>query len=169
MLVIRLIRTGKKNTPSFRIVLTEKTAAPQSGKFLEILGFYRPVHKEVGLKAERIKYWLSQGAQVSETVHNLLVDQGLLKGPKIKKRIKPKKKTEEATSGEETETQETSDSKEGTPQEEKEETGTEAKNETGETKETKETQEEKKEDEKKEEGKEDEDKKEENKTEEKEN
>lgn len=92
MLIIRLIRTGKKNAPSFRIVLTEKTAPPKSGRFLEILGNYNPRLKEINLKKERIKYWLSQGVQTSQTVHNLLVNAGVIKGPKIKKKIKVRKK-----------------------------------------------------------------------------
>ncbi|MBL7155199.1 MAG: 30S ribosomal protein S16 [Candidatus Portnoybacteria bacterium] len=94
MLIIRLIRTGKKNAPSFRIVLVEKTAPPKSGKFLEILGSYNPRLKELNLKKERIKYWLSQGVQTSAAVHNLLVNQGIIKGPKIKKKIRIKKKKE---------------------------------------------------------------------------
>ena len=94
MLIIRLIRTGKKNAPSFRIVLVEKTAPPKSGKFLEILGNYNPRLKEVNSKKERIKYWLSQGVQTSATVHNLLVNQGIIKGPKIKKKIRNKQKQE---------------------------------------------------------------------------
>jgi small subunit ribosomal protein S16 len=106
MLTIRLIRTGKKNAPSFRIVLVEKTAPPKSGKFLEILGNYNPRlpakggstsgGKEINLKPERIKYWLSQGVQTSETVHNLLVREGIIKGPKIKKKIRVGKKRKEA-------------------------------------------------------------------------
>jgi small subunit ribosomal protein S16 len=95
MLIIRLIRTGKKNAPSFRIVLIEKTASPKSGKFLEILGNYNPRLKEVNFKKERIKYWLSQGVQISETVHNLLVKGEIIKGPKIKKKIRIKKSRRE--------------------------------------------------------------------------
>ena len=94
MLIIRLIRTGKKNAPSFRIVVVEKTAPPKSGKFLEILGNYNPRLKELNLKKDRIEYWLSQGVQTSAAVHNLLVNQGIIKGPKIKKKIRIKKKKE---------------------------------------------------------------------------
>lgn len=110
MLVIRLLRVGRKNAPSYRVVLTEKTAPPQSGKFLEILGHYNPrltakdsgkgVKKEISLKEERIKYWLSQGVKTSEAVHNLLVSKGIIKGPKIKKKMrlnKKSKKTEAST------------------------------------------------------------------------
>ncbi|MBU1255678.1 30S ribosomal protein S16 [Patescibacteria group bacterium] len=97
MLTIRLIRTGKKNISTFRIVLVEKKAAPKSGKFLEILGNYNPrlstkQGKEINIKEDRIKYWLSQGVQTSETVHNILIEKGIIKGDKIKKNIKIKKK-----------------------------------------------------------------------------
>lgn len=96
MLVIRLIRTGKKNAASFRVVLIEKTAPPKSGKFLEMLGSYNPRLNQIGLNKERIKHWLGQGAQPSETVHNLLVNEGIIKGPKIKKKFKARKKKEAA-------------------------------------------------------------------------
>lgn len=95
MLVIRLIRIGKKNAPSFRVILVEKTAGPQSGKFLEILGDYNPRLKKINLKTERIKYWLSQGAKASATVHNLLIKYGVIKGQKIKKKIKIEKTMDE--------------------------------------------------------------------------
>jgi len=104
MLVIRLTKIGKKNAPSYRVVLIEKTAAPQSGKFLEALGNYNPRlidkktgEKDLSLNEERIKYWLSQGAKASDTVHNLLVKRGIIKGPKIKKKIKAKRAKEEKT------------------------------------------------------------------------
>jgi len=99
MLTIRLIKTGRKNSSSFRVILIENTAAPQSGKFLEILGNYNPHNKEINFKEERIKYWLSQGVKTSETVHNLLVKKGLIEGPKIKRNIKKKKK--KSSSGDE--------------------------------------------------------------------
>ena len=96
MLKIRLARTGKKNAPSFRIVLQESTRKP-TGKFIELLGFYNPRLKQRGLKGERIKYWLEKGARATPTVHNLLVKEGIIKGPKIKvhKRPKQAKKEEE--------------------------------------------------------------------------
>jgi small subunit ribosomal protein S16 len=95
MLRLRLLRAGKKNAPSFRMVLIEKSAPPKSGRFLEILGFYNPRSKEINLKKERILYWLSKGVKASETVHNLLVNQAVIKGPKIKKKIKKGKGTAE--------------------------------------------------------------------------
>ena len=92
MLKIRLQRVGKKNAPSYRVVLAEHTAPPQ-GKFQEILGFYNPRKKEKSFKKERIEHWLSKGAQLSPTVHNLLISEGVLKGIKLKA-WRPKKKKE---------------------------------------------------------------------------
>lgn len=95
MLTIRLQRVGKKNQPAFRLVLTEKTN-PVKGKFQEILGSYNPRLKTKKLEGERIKYWISKGAQVSATAHNLLVNEGLVSGAKVKAwRPKKKEKGEE--------------------------------------------------------------------------
>ena len=92
MLVIRFFRTGKKHQPFFKIVVTDKRNPPKGGRFKEQLGFYNPLTKEKNLKAERIKYWLSVGAQASDTVHNLLVKEGVLKAAKISVHKKSKKK-----------------------------------------------------------------------------
>lgn len=92
MLIIRLTRVGKKNAPSFRVVLTEKQK-PVRGKFIELLGHYNPRLKTRGFKKERILYWLGQGVKCSGTVHNLLVEEKIIQGPKLKvwhpKRKKP--------------------------------------------------------------------------------
>lgn len=72
MLKIRLTRTGRKNDPHFRVVVIDSRRAPKSGAFLEILGHYHPRQKQTVLKQERIAYWQSKGAQISETVDNLL-------------------------------------------------------------------------------------------------
>lgn len=82
MLMLRFQRIGRRNDPAFRIVATEKRSKPKSG-FLEILGSYHPKTKDTQLKNERILYWLSKGAQASETVHNLLVSKGVVQGKKI--------------------------------------------------------------------------------------
>lgn len=92
MLKIRLQRVGKKNSPSYRVVLAEHTAPPQ-GKFQEILGHYNPRKKEKSFKKERIEHWLSKGARLSPTVYNLLVDEKVFEGPKLKA-WRPKKKAE---------------------------------------------------------------------------
>ena len=95
MLVIRLTRIGRKNKAAFRLVLQEKIWSPKS-KALELLGSYNPhlnPPKPV-LKAERIKYWISKGAQPSNTVNNLLINAGVITGAK-KKVVKSVKKIEE--------------------------------------------------------------------------
>ncbi len=92
MLKIRFQRIGRKNDPSFRAVLTDSKNSTKSGKFLEILGTYNPSAKEAkrNLNAERIKYWLGQGAQPSDTMHNFLVHDQVIPGKKIN--VLPKKK-----------------------------------------------------------------------------
>lgn len=104
MLKIRLTRKGKKNSAFFRVVVAEHTA-PIKGKFLENLGFFNPHTKEKSFKADRIKYWIEKGAQCSDSVHNMLVSDGILKGPKRAVRIKQKpveeKKEDEAAKPEE--------------------------------------------------------------------
>ncbi len=69
--------------PSYRIVVVEHTASPKAGKFVEKVGTYNPKSKERVLNAERIKHWISVGAQPSATVHNMLVSLGILKAKKI--------------------------------------------------------------------------------------
>ena len=82
MLVIRMQRVGRRNDPAFRVVLTEKRSKPKSGEH-EILGSYHPKTKETVLKNERILYWMSKGAQVSATVHNLLIAKKVMEGKTI--------------------------------------------------------------------------------------
>lgn len=83
MLKIRMQRTGRINSPSFRIVVVEHTASPKAGKFVEKVGTYNPKTKERTLDLERVKYWMSVGAKPSDTVHNMLVTLGAIKGAKI--------------------------------------------------------------------------------------
>ncbi len=114
MLVIRFSRIGKKNKPYFRIVVTEKKNAPQSGKFLELVGSYDPYQKKAIFKEDRIKHWLSQGAQISDRVYNLLIKNKVIEGSKRPKKILAKKKKQ-------TEAKETQPAEEAKPVEEKEE------------------------------------------------
>lgn len=83
MLAIKFSRKGKRNQPFFRIVVLEKSKDPR-GDFLEDLGFFNPLTKKASLKNERIKYWLSHGAQPTGSVHNFLINQGVIKGEKVK-------------------------------------------------------------------------------------
>ncbi len=89
MLKIRMQRTGRINQPSFRIVVTEHTAGPKAGKYVERVGFYNPRSKERTLVEDRIKYWMSVGAKPSGTVHNMLVSAGVLNAKKVN--VLPKK------------------------------------------------------------------------------
>jgi len=85
MLKIRLMRFGKKKQPSFRLVVSDNKK-DLKGKFIESLGFYNPriFPKEIKLNIERIKYWLSQGVQMSPTVYNILVNKKIISGKKVK-------------------------------------------------------------------------------------
>ncbi|MDP3043641.1 MAG: 30S ribosomal protein S16 [bacterium] len=101
MLTIRLSRIGKKNQPLYRLIISEKTKDPY-GRALEILGSYNPFTKQLQAKNDRIKYWLSKGAQMSPTVNNLLIEKKIIEGKKVtaskpgekKKAAKPGKKDE---------------------------------------------------------------------------
>lgn len=83
MLTIRLTRVGRKNDPSFRVIVIDSKRKVKAGNYLEMLGSYDPRDDRVELKAERIKHWMSQGASVSDTVHNLLVSQKVIDAKKI--------------------------------------------------------------------------------------
>lgn len=89
MLTIRLQRRGRKNDPSFRVLVLDSKRGPKSGSYLELLGNYDARTDHVELKAERIKHWMSKGAQVSDTVHNLLVSNNVVEGKK--RNVLPKK------------------------------------------------------------------------------
>ncbi len=101
MLRIRFLRAGKKNRPFFRIVATDSTNPPQGGRFKEKLGFFDPLKREVKLKSERIKYWISVGAQPSDRVHNLLIKEGIIKGEKVAVHSRSKKQVSEVEKGKE--------------------------------------------------------------------
>ena len=80
MVRIRLRRTGRKKTPTFRIVVADQTS-PRDGRFIEIIGQYIPRQgdKAINLKTDRANYWLDKGAQPSDTVRSLLRRAGVLK------------------------------------------------------------------------------------------
>jgi len=70
---IRMKRVGAKNAPVFRIVVAD-SRSPRDGKFIEELGTYQPLKKNDNVKfdLERAKYWLSKGAQPSDTVASFI-------------------------------------------------------------------------------------------------
>lgn len=81
MLIIRLQRVGRKNDPSFRLVVTDSRKAPKSGAYVEVLGSYNARRKHTALKQDRIKYWLSCGAKMSASARSLLVRNRVLTKP----------------------------------------------------------------------------------------
>jgi len=82
--MIRLQRVGRKHEPVFRLVLTDSKNGPKSGKFLEILGSYDARRGErAEFNIERVKHLMKDGAQLSDTVNNLLVKRKIIIGKKM--------------------------------------------------------------------------------------
>ncbi len=75
---IRLQRTGAKKKPFYRIVVAN-SEAPREGRFLEIVGTYNPLTEPatVTVKEDKIREWLTRGAQVTGTVRNILKREGI--------------------------------------------------------------------------------------------
>ena len=73
MVRIRLRRMGLKGQPSYRIVVTDQRS-PRDGRFLEQIGTYDPMQKPhtIRFTGDRLDYWLSVGAQPSDTVRSLI-------------------------------------------------------------------------------------------------
>ena len=97
---LRLSRGGSKKRPFFRIVAAD-IRAPRDGRYIERLGTYNPMREKddpqrIYLNLERIKYWISVGAQPTDRVKSFLAKEGLVEKkpiPKQTKQDKPKKKT----------------------------------------------------------------------------
>jgi len=79
MVRIRLRRVGAKGQPSYRIVAADKEA-PRDGRFLEILGFYNPRTdpSTIQVKEDRVFDWINKGAQMSDSVQQVLRSSGTL-------------------------------------------------------------------------------------------
>lgn len=90
MLTLKLKRIGKKHQASFRLIVDEKRHKLY-GKNVEDLGWYNPRADKFELKKERVEHWLKNGVQVTDTVHNLLINAGVITGKKIAVHKKPKK------------------------------------------------------------------------------
>jgi small subunit ribosomal protein S16 len=76
VLAIRLARFGKKKQPFYRIVVLDKRK-PRNGRTVDVVGTYDPLKNPalIQVNAERVKYWLSVGAQPSDTVRSFLTAQ----------------------------------------------------------------------------------------------
>ena len=75
----RLKRGGSKQRPFYRIVAAD-ARSPRDGRFIDTIGTYNPVpaEYEVNINEEKALYWLSQGAQPTDTVKNLLSKKGII-------------------------------------------------------------------------------------------
>ena len=85
MLKLRLSRGGTKKRPVYKVVVADSRFA-RDGRFIEKVGFFNPLlpkdkKERVGLEAERIKYWLSQGAQPTSRVARILGENELMAMP----------------------------------------------------------------------------------------
>lgn len=83
MLMMRLQRVGRRNDPSYRIVVTNRQTGPKSNKHVAVLGSYSPQKNHVQIDAAAAKEWLSKGVQASDTVHNILVNENVIEGKKV--------------------------------------------------------------------------------------
>ena len=88
--MIRFQRIGRKNDPAFRIAVLPKASGPKAGKFVDLVGTYNPKTKATTLKTDAIKSWMAKGAQVSPSLHNLLVKEGVIEGTKTAKVVSQK-------------------------------------------------------------------------------
>jgi small subunit ribosomal protein S16 len=101
MLIIRLQRVGRIHEPTFRVVLVDSKRSTKSGRALEVLGNHdtRKAKNNSNVDADRIKYWISKGAQLSDTMRNLLITKKIITGKKVnalpKKRPIKKELTED--------------------------------------------------------------------------
>ena len=77
---IRLKRMGAKKRPFYRVIVAD-ARAPRDGRFIDTLGTYNPLTNpaEARLDADKLRLWLSRGAQPSDPVRHLLARQGLLR------------------------------------------------------------------------------------------
>ncbi len=89
MLMIRFQRIGRTNDPAFRIVVLERERAAKAGNIVELLGTYNPRSKALTLNEERVKEWIAKGAQPTDSIRNLLITKGVIKGKKVN--VLPKK------------------------------------------------------------------------------
>ena len=87
--MMRLQRVGRKNDPSYRIVVTDKRTGPKSDNHIDRIGSYNPKLNHIQLDTAKAKDWLSKGVQPSGTVHNILVSQKVIDAKKIN--VLPKK------------------------------------------------------------------------------
>ncbi len=82
MLKMRLQRIGRKNNPTYRVIVTDSRNAAKRGRSVDLIGSYEPKAGKFQIDGEKAKYWISKGVQVSDTVYNHLVSQKVIEGKK---------------------------------------------------------------------------------------
>lgn len=95
---LRLTRMGDKKSPFYRVVAAD-SRSPRDGKFIDVIGTYNPLTDPATVKidADKVKEWIKNGAQPTDTVRALLVNGGIIepgKKPPAKTCVKKKKKAE---------------------------------------------------------------------------
>lgn len=120
MVKIRLTRTGKKHEPHYRIVAVD-SRTKRDGKYIEKIGYYNPRTKPPTLEYDKeiLQKWIDQGAQMTDTIFDIFVKEGIVKKSKIRtKRVELMIKR----SKDQKEAEQTTEKKEETPKEEPKET-----------------------------------------------
>lgn len=95
MLSIKLKPVGKKHQRTFRIVVAEKKSKLR-GRYAEDLGFFNPHDKSVSINKEKALLWIKNGARPTNSVHNILIKAGAIKGEKIAVHSKSKQPVSES-------------------------------------------------------------------------
>lgn len=93
MISIKLRPVGKKKQISYRVVILPKKSK-LVGKYIDDLGWYNPHTNKFLINAEKAKQWLANGAQPTDTVHNILIDAKIIEGKKIPLQKKSKQQKE---------------------------------------------------------------------------
>lgn len=88
--MIRFQRIGRKNDPSFRMVVLEKASGPKAGTYVDLVGTYNPKTKAFTANADAIKGWMAKGAQLSPSLMNLLIEKKVIEGKKSADVVKEK-------------------------------------------------------------------------------
>ncbi len=89
MLKMRLQRYGRKNEPSYRVVVTDSRNSTKTGNHVDVIGSYNPKMGEFSIDGDKAKHWISHGVQVSDTVYNFLIAHKVIEGKK--KNVLPRK------------------------------------------------------------------------------
>jgi small subunit ribosomal protein S16 len=82
MLKMRLQRIGRKNNPTYRVIVTDSRNAAKRGRSVDHIGAYEPKAGLFTIDADKARHWISKGVQVSDTVYNFLITNKVIEGKK---------------------------------------------------------------------------------------